>query len=203
VIVVGLTGGIGAGKSTVATGFAKRGAVIIDADLLAREVVEPGGPAYDAVVEHFGPEVVGAGGRVDRAAIARRAFSNPAELAVLNRLTHPAIAALMAKRLDEARDAGARAIVLDVPLLTTATREVFDLQAVIVVDAPPEVTISRLVEQRGFDPSDAQARVAAQASREERLALADIVIDNSGDRAALEGEIDRAWRWIEEHAGDT
>jgi dephospho-CoA kinase len=199
VLLVGLTGGIGSGKSTVAAGLVRRGAAVVDADAISREIMEPGGLAYGPVIERFGPGIVQGDGRIDRPALAALVFGDPAALADLNGLTHPAIGRLMAERTEQAA-ATAAIVVLDIPLLNIATRDRFQLGAIVVVDAPEEVAISRLVEQRGFTDSDARARVAAQISRQERCGLADLIIDNRGDRAALEAEMDRAWAWLQEQA---
>lgn len=197
--LVGLTGGIGSGKSTVAAGLSARGAAVVDADAIAREIVEPGGPAYGPVVERFGPGVVGPDGRLDRAALAATVFHDADALADLNKLTHPVIGAVMAERMAQA---GARAdvVVLDIPLLDVATRDRFRFAAVVVVDTPEDVAVERLVGQRGFSEEDARARIRAQMTRDARRALADLVIDNSGDRAALEAGIDWAWAWLEQRS---
>jgi dephospho-CoA kinase len=189
VVVIGLTGGIGAGKSSVAALLAARGAVIVDADIIAREVVEPGGAAYGAIVERFGPAVLGDGGRLDRAALADVVFRDPQALAALEGITHPVIRAEMGARVAAAH---APLVVMDIPLLKAREEP---MRGVVVVDVPEEVAVRRLVEQRGFDEGDARRRVAAQISRERRLSLADIVVDNSGDRAHLEAEVDRVWEW--------
>jgi dephospho-CoA kinase len=198
-LLVGLTGGIGSGKSTVAAGLAARGAAVVDADAIAREILEPDGAAYQPVVDRFGPAVVRPDGAIDRPALAAAVFGNAEALADLNGLTHPVIGKVMAGRVLELAAAG-RIVVLDIPLLTIATRDLFDLAAVIVVDAPEDVAVDRLVEQRGFTEADARARVAAQITRDERRRIADIVLDNSGERAALEAEVDRAWAWLQERA---
>lgn len=197
----GLTGGIGSGKSTVAAGLVARGAALVDADAIARAVVEPGGPAYAPVVARFGPGVVGAGGRLDRAALAAVVFADASARADLDALTHPVIGERMLEEAAAAEAAGHRVLVLDVPLLDEGSRERLALDVVVVVDAPVEVAVQRLVGQRGFAEGDARARVAAQMSRERRRALADRVVDNAGDRAALEGEIDRTWAWLVGRAG--
>jgi dephospho-CoA kinase len=193
VIVIGLTGGIGAGKSTVSGLLAQRGAVIVDADLIAREVVQPGGAAYGPILERFGPGVLGRDGRLDRAALAAVVFSDPDALAALEAITHPAIQAEMA-RLVAAHEGSEDVVIMDIPLLKDRRRP---MAGVVVVDVPEEVAVQRLVEQRGFDERDARRRIAAQISREQRRSLADVVVDNSGDAAALAGEIDRVWNWIE------
>jgi len=195
VIAVGLTGGIGSGKSTVARLMAERGAVVIDADAIARQVVEPGGPAYQGVVERFGPGVVAADGTIDRPALAAVVFGDAEALADLNRLTHPAIGAEISRRLAE-EAGGDRVVVLDVPLLVEAGRRRPELAAVVVVDVPEELALARLIEGRNMDPDDVRARMARQASRQERLAMADYVIDNSGGLDSLAQQVDRAMEWI-------
>ncbi|MDE3206399.1 MAG: dephospho-CoA kinase [Acidobacteriota bacterium] len=199
-LLVGLTGGIGSGKSTVAAGLAARGAAVVDADAISREIMEPGGRAYGPVIERFGPSIVGSDGRIDRAALAGVAFADPEALKALNGLTHPAIGEVMAERT-EAAAATSSIVVLDIPLLNIATRERFSFGAIIVVDTPVDLAVQRLIAHRGFTEEDARARVAAQMSRQERRQLADLVLDNSGDRAALEAEVDRAWSWLEDRAG--
>jgi dephospho-CoA kinase len=174
-----------------------RGAAVIDADGISRQILEPGGLAFQPVVERFGAQVVAADGRIDRAALAAVAFGDPAALADLNGLTHPAIGQVMAERMTELA-ATSPVVVLDIPLLNIATKDRFQFGAVIVVDTPEDVAVERLVGQRAFTEADARARVAAQISREERRALADLVIDNAGDRAALEADVDRAWAWLSE-----
>ena len=194
-LTVGLTGGMGAGKSTVAAMLAARGAVVIDADRIARDVVEPGRPAYTAVVERFGPGVLLPDGRLDRHALASVVFSDPAALADLNAITHPAIAAVIGSRLAVEQDTD-RVVVLDIPLLTAALRTLYGMAGVIVVDAPVEVAVDRLVRERGLTEADVRARIAAQPSREERLQQADTVVDNSRTPADLEIEVERVWEWI-------
>lgn len=198
--LVGLTGGIGSGKSTVAAAFALRGAALVDADSIAREVVEPGGPAYGPLVERFGPGILDADGRINRPALAAVAFGDPAALTDLNAITHPVIGQVMAERT---LDAGERAalVILDIPLLNIATKERMAFNAVVVVDTPEDVAVERLCRFRGFSADDARARIGAQITREERRSLADLVLDNSGDRAALEAEVERAWAWLTERAG--
>lgn len=193
VLLVGLTGGIGSGKSTVSAMLAERGAVVIDADAIAREVVEPGRPAHAAVVERFGPEVVAADGALDRAAIAAIVFADRAALKDLEAITHPAVGARMAERM--AAEAGTdHVVVLDVPLLVE--KGTYETAGTIVVDVDPEVAVRRLVEQRGMPEDDARRRMAAQVSREDRLAKADFVIANEGTLDDLRAEVDRCWRWL-------
>ncbi len=209
----GLTGGIGSGKSTVAAALAARGAVILDADLVARQVVEPGAPAYAPLVARFGPGVLLPDGRLDRPALAAIVFSDPVARADLEELTHPAIGARLLElaaaaearggRSEGASDAaGARpdggwpVTVFDIALLDEGGRALYGLDVVVVVDAPVEVAVRRLVEHRGFTEAGARARVAVQMSRERRCSLADWVIDNSADRDGLEREVDEVWVWL-------
>ena len=186
-LVVGLTGGIGSGKSTVSALLAERGAVIIDADAIHAENMAEGGLVHDAVLARFGT--------VSRPELAAIVFNDPAALADLNAISHPAVGAVIAERLTE-QAATDHIVVLDIPLLVESKGGAYPLAGTIVVDAPVDVAVSRLVELRGMDEADARARIAAQASREERLAMADFVIDNSGDLAHLEAEVARCWEWL-------
>ncbi len=195
-LLIGLTGGIGSGKSTVAAALAARGAAVIDADRIAREVVEPGGPAYAALVNRFGSGVLQADGRLDRPALAGVVFADRQALSDLNAITHPVIAAVIAERV-AALSGGDRIVVIDIPLLDVLSKERHSLAAVVVVDTPERVAVERLVRHRGFSGTDAWARVKAQISREERRSMADLVIDNAGDRADLEQQVDRAWTWLQ------
>lgn len=195
VLLVGLTGGIGSGKSTVSAALAARGAVVVDADAIVRELQEPGTPVLAAMVERFGDDIVRPDGSLDRQAVADRVFGDDEALADLNAIVHPAVGAEIARRL-EAEAATDHVVVLDVPLLVESGRG--DLAGLIVVDTDPEVAVERLVSQRGFTEADARARIARQVSREERRARADVVIDNSGPREALEPQITACWRWLEE-----
>lgn len=192
-ILVGLTGGIGSGKSTVSARLAERGAVIIDADAIAREVQQPGSPVLDELVARFGPEVLAEDGSLDRPALARIAFADAEALAALNEIVHPAIGREVNRRILEQRETD-NVVVLDIPLLVENPRE--GLQGTIVVDVPEEVQVERLVRFRGFDEADARARIARQATREQRLARADVVIDNSGAPEDLEPQIERLWAWL-------
>jgi len=187
---------MGAGKSTVAGLLAERGAVVIDADRIAREVVAPDGPAYPGVVERFGPAVVAGDGSIDRPALAAVVFADPAALADLNALTHPAIGEVVTERL-RAEAATIHVVFLDVPLLVETERARAQCSALVVVDCPQDVAVHRLVDQRGMVEADVRARLAAQATRDERLALADFVIDNSGTRDDLVAEVDQCWAWVE------
>jgi dephospho-CoA kinase len=195
-LAVGLTGGIGSGKSTVADLLVDRGAVLIDADRIARQVVEPGGPAFQPLVDHFGESVLTTEGTVDRKALAAVAFSDPEKLAALNAITHPAIGARMAEMRNQ-QEGTDNVVVLDIPLLKPAHRELLGLEFVVVVDSPTEVAVERLVSLRGFDRKDVNARIAAQISREERLCGADFVIDNSSDLRSLESQVDELWQQLQ------
>jgi dephospho-CoA kinase len=191
-VTVGLTGGIGSGKSTATRMLESKGAVVVDADAIAREVVAPGGPAYGPVVERFGDAVVGPDGTIDRKALAEVVFNDPQALADLNAATHPVIGQVMVERRAAAEQAGA-VVVMDIPLLKATHREQLGFDVVVVVDAPTEIAVERLVDQRGFDRADAEARLAAQITREERRGLADVVLDNSGDLGSLQAQVDRLW----------
>jgi dephospho-CoA kinase len=194
-LVVGLTGGIGSGKSTVASLLAARGAVVVDTDVIARHVVEPGAAAYDAVVSRFGPSVVAPDGALDRRALADLVFEDLAALADLNAIVHPAVRAEVARRLAEEAEADPDAvIVLVVPLLVEAGT--YDVAGVIVVDCPEDIAVRRLVEGRGMGEADARRRIAAQATREERRGHADLVLDNGGTLAELAAQVAWAWDWI-------
>jgi dephospho-CoA kinase len=195
VLLVGLTGGIGSGKSTVAALLAARGAVIVDADQIARELAAPGGAAYRPMIERFGDDIILPDGTIDRAKVAGRVFNDPQALADLNAITHPKIREELGRRVLE-HAASDRIVVMDVPLLAETTRKDWGLAAILVVDAPVELAVQRLVEQRGMTADDARARASRQATREERLALADVVIANAGDLDQLEREVDRAWAWL-------
>jgi dephospho-CoA kinase len=197
VLAVGLTGGIGSGKSTVADLLVERGAVLIDADQIAREVVAPGAPAHRQLVERFGEGVLAPDGTLDRPALAKVAFADPESLAALNAITHPAIGAEMLARRQALADRDVVGL-LAIPLLTSAHRQTVGLDGVVVVDCPVEVAVDRLVEYRGMEPADARARVAAQISRHERVEGADYVVDNGGDLAHLRSEVDRLWGALEE-----
>ncbi|MFE5856047.1 dephospho-CoA kinase [Streptomyces sp. NPDC056500] len=194
---VGLTGGIGAGKSEVSRLLASYGAVLIDADRIAREVVEPGTPGLAAIVETFGTGVLGADGSLDRPKLGSIVFADPERLAALNAIVHPLVRA-RSQALGEAAAPGA-VVVHDVPLLTeNELARLYDL--VIVVDASAETQLERLVRVRGMAESEARARMAAQATREERRAIADLVIDNDGPLEALEPQVRTVWAELKERA---
>ncbi len=190
---IGLTGGIGSGKSTVAGLLVDRGATLLDADAIVRELQQPGTPVFVAMVARWGDEVVTADGTLDRAAVAARAFSDPDELAALNAIVHPAVGDEMTRRRQDLAKTD-DTVVLDIPLLVESGYE--GLGGVIVVDVDPQVALARLVASRGLTVEDAGNRIAHQASREERLARADLVVDNGGSLDDLLHEVDRAWAWI-------
>lgn len=191
-IRVGLTGGIGSGKSTVAQMLQARGAVVIDADAIARELVEPGEPALHALVDEFGDSIIAADGSLLRGRLASVAFATPDGTARLNAIMHPLIAAESRRRIDRAAEAGAHVVVYDMPLLLeTGQRDVVDL--VVVVDVPVETQVRRAVDLRGLEEADVRRRIEVQLTREERLAAADVVIDNSGSVIHTREQVDVLW----------
>ncbi|MGW1146315.1 dephospho-CoA kinase [Streptomyces sp. NPDC002454] len=192
-LTVGLTGGIGAGKSEVSRLLVEHGAVLIDADRIAREVVEPGTPGLAAVVDAFGPEVLAGDGSLDRAALGAIVFTDPDRRAVLNGIVHPLVRARSAE-LKDAAPADA-VVVQDVPLLAeNGLSDLYDL--VVVVDVAPETQLDRLTRLRGMSEADARARMAAQATREQRLAVADVVIDNDVPLDELRETVARVWEGL-------
>jgi dephospho-CoA kinase len=197
-ITVGLTGGIGSGKSTVAAGFSRRGAALIDADAIVREQQAPGSPVFTEMVEHFGDHIVAPDGTLDRASVAAIVFNNPDALADLNAITHPPVGREIRRRLGELEGTD-RLVVLDIPLLgeglAKGQRPRYRTSGILVVDTPTEVAVQRLVTSRGFSADDARARIAAQLPRDERLAIADWVIDNSGGIDELQAAIEAAFDW--------
>jgi dephospho-CoA kinase len=195
-LLVALTGGIGSGKSTVSRLLAARGAVIIDADAIVRDLQRAGSPLVHRLAERFGPGIVGDDGELDRAALARIAFYDDQALADLNAIVHPDVRAEVARRIG-AEAATGHVVVVDIPLLEVAPgAQTVQFAAVVVVDTPVDVAVERLVTQRGLTEADARARIAKQISRDDRLAAADRVIDNSGDLAALEAQVDELWEWL-------
>jgi len=193
VLLVGLTGGIGSGKSTVSEQFALLGAEVVDADAIVRQVQRPGTDVFAGIVERFGLAILSADGDLDRQALAAIVFSDADALADLNGLVHPAVGVEIERRLTEAAMTD-RIVILDIPLLVESGRD--DMAGIIVVDTDPDNAVERLVVQRGFSDTDARARMARQATRDERLAKADFVIDNNSDRIELEKHIRECWSWI-------
>ena len=191
-ILLGLTGGIGSGKSTVSALLAQRGAVIIDADAIVKELQEPGQPLLKELSAEFGDSIIREDGSLDRVALAGIAFSDKDKLAALNKIVHPAVGKEMNRRLEEQRTTD-NVVVLDIPLLAENPRK--GLCGVIVVDVPVDVAVSRLMEFRGFKEDDARARVANQTRRAKRVAIADRIVDNSGDMSALEEQVAAVWEW--------
>ncbi|MGO9196057.1 MAG: dephospho-CoA kinase [Acidimicrobiales bacterium] len=195
-IAIGLTGGIGSGKSTVASMLVERGAVLIDADVLAREVVEPGRKAFAEVRERFGDGVLAPDGSLDRQALAAIVFADEVARADLNAIVHPEVGREMFERISH--EAGTdHVVILDVPLLAEGGRDRYPVAGVLVVDCPVDLAIDRLVAQREMDRADAERRVAAQSSREDRLRVADFIIMNMGSMDELRDMVARAWAWIE------
>jgi dephospho-CoA kinase len=198
VLLVGLTGGIGSGKSTVAELLTERGAIIIDGDVIARRVVEPGQPALAAIVERFGADVLAADGTLDRPALAAKAFATEEDRLALEAITHPAIGAEFLREMSEAPPDGI--VVNDVPLLVESQKAAErGYEFVIVVEAPRELRLDRL-EDRGLERADAEARMAAQATDEERRAVATHLLDNSGTREELAAQVDAVWADLQRHA---
>lgn len=194
---VGLTGGIGAGKSEVSRRLVARGAVLIDGDAIAREVVRPGTPGLAAIVEEFGEDVLLPDGTLDRPGLGRIVFSDPRALGKLNAITHPLIGARSQELFEAAPPDGI--VVYDMPLLTENNlASLHDVN--IVVDVPVETQVDRLVNERGMSEQDARSRIAAQATREQRRAIADFVIDNSGSLEALDAAVDEIWARLTELA---
>jgi dephospho-CoA kinase len=194
---VGLTGGIGAGKSEVSRRLAAQGAWIIDADQIAREVVAPQTAGLAAVIEAFGPGVLGSDGALDRVVLGDIVFADQQKLATLNSIVHPLVGARM-RELEEAAGPGS-VVVHDVPLIAeNGLADAYDL--VVVVDVPPRIQLDRLVRLRGMSREQAQARMAAQASREQRLSIADIVVDNSASLAELDRQVGELWSELRRRA---
>jgi dephospho-CoA kinase len=194
-LLVGLTGGIGAGKSTVSALLAERGAVIVDADQIARDLQAPGSPVLDRMAERFGDHIIRDDGSLDRAAVAAIVFGDADDakqaLKDLNGIVHPAMQSEIERQVTAHADSD-RIVVLDFPLLGENPRD--DISATVVVDIDPETAVERLVEYRDMDETDARNRIASQITREERLARATHVVDNGGDLGHLRGEVERLWR---------
>jgi dephospho-CoA kinase len=191
---VGLTGGVASGKSTVSAILAELGAVVIDADLLAREVVAPGTEGLAAVVEEFGPDVLGADGGLDRPRLGALVFADPERRRALEAIIHPRVRARAAE-IEAAAPADA-VVVHDIPLLAE-TGQAASFEAVVVVDVPVEVQVDRMVRIRGMSEADARARIAAQADRDARLAIATYVVENNGSLDELRARVAEVYRTIE------
>ncbi|MGI9579543.1 MAG: dephospho-CoA kinase [Microthrixaceae bacterium] len=192
--LIGLTGGIGSGKSTVSAALVARGAVLVDADAIVHELQRPGTVVFGEMVDRFGDGIVAGDGTLDRAAVAELVFGDEQALADLGMIVHPRVHQEIERRVAEQAD-GDAVVVLDIPLLDRNGWP--GLVGTIVVDLDPEVAVRRLVEHRGFDEADARARMSNQASRSERLELADHVVDNSGSPDDLDSRVDDCWQWIE------
>jgi dephospho-CoA kinase len=196
VILLALTGGIGSGKSSVASRLAHRGAVVLDADAIVRSLQEPGQPVFKAMVDHWGPRIVWEDGSLNRQAVAHMVFNDSDELATLEAMIHPEVRAEMTRRITGLA-LSAEVVVQDIPLLDKVMGGRRTGASVVVVDCPVELAVDRLVDFRGFNRDDAEARLAAQISRSDRLAMADFVIDNGGDLQQLDAEVERCWQWLQ------
>ncbi|OFT29711.1 dephospho-CoA kinase [Corynebacterium sp. HMSC08F01] len=193
---VGLTGGIGSGKSTVARMLADEGFPVVDADQIAREIMEPGSPVLAQVAEVFGEDLIDDTGALNRAELAKRAFSSTEQTEKLNALTHPAIRAESNRRFDEAEKAGARAVIYDMPLLVDLGLH-HDMDMTVVIDVDVDERVRRLVDKRGLTEADARARIAQQVDDDTRRAAADIVVDNNGPLEALAAQVEKVVRMID------
>ncbi|HVH39802.1 MAG TPA: dephospho-CoA kinase [Gemmatimonadaceae bacterium] len=198
-LIVGLTGNIASGKSAVAAQLASLGALIIDADILAREAVEPGRPALAAIETRWGRGVLRRDGSLDRAALRRIVFADPAERAALDAIVHPAVARLRHAAVETARRRGEPLVVCDIPLLFEAGLE-GTVDRIVLVDAPAEVRRDRIVRDRGLSPEEADAMIAAQMPSEAKRARAHYVIDNDGALEELEARVDALWEWMQQEA---
>jgi len=193
-LLLGLTGGIGSGKSTVSAEFARRGAIVIDADLVVRELQSPGGAVLAAMVEHFGDGILAEDGTLNRQAVADIVFNDPEQLKALNAIVHPKVGEEIDGRIEAQRDTD-NVVILDVPLLVES--KAYETEGIIVVDTDPEIAVQRLVEFRGFNADDARARMKLQATREERRAVAAFIVPNDGSQEDLMAHIDECWTWIQ------
>jgi len=192
-LLVGLTGNIGSGKSTAARLLSEHGATVIDADVLARRVVEPGTPGYEKIVERWGQEIVGLDHHLDREALRRIVFSDQAQLEELNQIVHPEVERLRERLIRDARSRGDRIVVCDIPLLfEKKMADRFD--RIILIDAPREVRLERLVRERGLRETEAMDMIAAQMPAELKRARADFIIENDGTLVDLERHVDEAWQ---------
>ena len=193
-LLLGLTGGIGSGKSTVSAELARRGAIVIDADLVVRELQSPGGAVLAAMVELFGEGILAEDGALNRQAVADIVFNDTEQLKALNAIVHPKVGEEIDGRI-EAQRASDNVVVLDVPLLVES--KAYETEGIIVVDTDPELAVQRLVEFRGFNADDARARMKLQATREERRAVAAFIVPNDGTQEELMTKIDECWNWIQ------
>ena len=191
---IGLTGGIGSGKSTAATGFVKHGAALIDADQIVRDLQQPGEKVFEEMLSKWGTDILTADGQLDRQLIANIVFSNPEELSVLNEIVHPAVREEMTNRRRVHLDTD-NTVILEIPLLVESGYRNFD--AIVVVDVDTEIAVKRLVEHRSFEEEDARKRIEKQVSRESRTEIADYVIENNTSIENFEKEINKCWEWIE------
>lgn len=200
-ILIGLTGGIGSGKSTVSALLAEHGAIIIDGDAITRELQRAGAPLLVELATRFGADILDSEGALDRAALAAIVFADKDALADLNKMVHPIVGKEMERRMAEQRQTD-NVVVLDIPLLAENPRK--GLSGVIVVDVDTELAVQRLSSFRNMSPEDARARIGHQASRETRLAMADQVINNSGSMQELSARVAEVWEWMltREHAAD-
>ncbi|MFV0318435.1 MAG: dephospho-CoA kinase [Microthrixaceae bacterium] len=192
-LLVGLTGGIGSGKSTVGRALVERGAVLVDADAIVHRLQSPGTAVFAEMVQRFGEGIVADDGTLDRAAVAEIVFNDADALADLGKIVHPKVHEEIERQV-AAQDGTDNVVVLDIPLLAETGRP--GLVGTIVVDLDPDEAVRRLVLYRDFDEADARARIGAQAGRSERLEVADFVVDNSGSPEDLDAEMDRLWDWI-------
>ncbi len=191
-LLVGLTGGIGSGKSTVAQMLEKRGAVVFDADMLARQAVAPGTAGFDRVVERFGPHVLAPGGDIDREALSSIVFADPAARRDLEAIVHPEVVRMFAQGCEEYQGTD-RVVVFSAPLLVeTGMHTAFDV--LIVVSAPVQAQVERLMRERGMSETAVQARIAAQLPLEAKAEAADVIVDNEGSLEELDGQVDRVWQ---------
>ena len=195
-LVVGLTGSLGAGKSTVGRALAARGALVIDADEVARQVLAPGSPGERAVLDHFGPGVAAADGSLDRKALALLVFSAPAQRLALEAITHPLIRGVVDGQV---ATAGAEVVVIELPLLDAARRRQYGMDVVVLVDSSPEISLGRAV-QRGLPEDDVRARMAAQPTDQERRSIADRAVVNTAGLEELEVQVNELWGWLMEQS---
>ena len=198
-LLIGLTGNIASGKSTVAQLFSERGATIVDADILARRAVEVGTPAYERIVRRWGTSILAPDGRLDRAALRERVFGFPEELEALNEIVHPEVGRMRDRLIADARQRGDRIVVCDIPLLFEKNLA-GDFDRIVLVDAPRDVRLDRLVKDRGLRETEAMEMIAAQMPAELKRARADFIIDNTGTLTDLEEKVAAVWSALEQEA---